>query len=284
MDEKNEKIVEDVEINVAEEVENVEEIKEETKQEKFESILEKINKISEAIQLHADVKMAVEDSEVEETYLRYVENTLEDKFFSDAKFNDDISAKILLEIVCPELAKIENFDIEKLVIQDIGSHFEEQENYIDKICTYENSFICLFGINENSPEKVIKYESRKFTRTDMIEAVKAQYADGEKVDLYQYDEYYIGIQEDKLKVFSERKITALVAVQETVFDKIKSKLLNIFNINIFSKKKYLPNINLVYETNPNRIEELKNTSKVDAKNRMKILLRKEREVTRNTAI
>lgn len=283
MDEKNEKIVEDVEINVAEEVENIEEVKEETKKDKFESILEKINKISEAIELHADVKKAVASNEVEDTYLRYVENTLEDKFFSDAKFND-ISAPILLEIVCPDLAKIENFDIQKLVIQDIGSHFEEQENYIDKICTYENTFICLFGVNENNPEKVIKYESRKFTRTDMIEAVKAQYADGEKVDLYQYDEYYIGIQEDKLKVFSERKITALVAVQETVFDKIKSKLLNIFNINIFSKKKYLPNINLVYETNPNRIEEFKNTSKVDAKNRMKNLLRKEREVTRNTAI
>lgn len=277
MDEKDEKIVENVELNA------VEEIKEETKKDQFENILEKINKVSEAIKLHTDVKKAVEDNEVDDAYLRYVENTLEDKFFNDAKFND-ISSKVLLEIVCPDLAKIENFDIEKLSIQDIGSHFEEQENYIDKICTYENSFICLFGVNENNPENVIKYESRKFTRTDMIEAVKAQYADREKVDLYQYDEYYVGIQENKLKVFSERKITALVAVQETVFDKIKSKLLNIFNINIFSKKKYLPNINLVYETNPNRIEEFKNTSKVEAKNRMRILLRKEREVTRNTAV
>ena len=47
----------------------------------------------------------------------------------------------------------------------------------------------------------------------MIEAVKAQYSEGEKVELYQYDEYYIAVQEDKLKVFSERKVTSLVAVQ-----------------------------------------------------------------------
>jgi len=274
MDERNKKIVEDVELNI------VEEAKQETKKDKFESILEKIRKMSEVVELHSDVKKAVESNEVEDTYLKYIENALEDKFFDDAKFAD-IRSKVLLEIVCPDLVKIENFNIEKLSIQDVGSHFEEQENYIDKICTYENDFICLFGVNETNPEKVIKYESRKFTRTDMIEAVKAQYKEGEKVDLYQYDEYYVAIQEDKLKVFSERKVTSLVAVEETIFDKIKSKLSSIFNI---KKKRYLPNINLVYETNPNRIDSFKNTSKVDAKNRMKILLNKEREVTRNTTI
>jgi len=274
MDERNKKIVEDVELNIEEKT------KKETKKDKFESILEKIRKMSEVVELHSDVKKAVESNEVEDTYLKYIENALEDKFFDDAKFAD-IRSKVLLEIVCPDLVKIENFNIEKLSIQDVGSHFEEQENYIDKICTYENDFICLFGVNETNPEKVIKYESRKFTRTDMIEAVKAQYKEGEKVDLYQYDEYYVAIQEDKLKVFSERKVTSLVAVEETIFDKIKSKLSSIFNI---KKKRYLPNINLVYETNPNRIDSFKNTSKVDAKNRMKILLNKEREVTRNTTI
>ena len=286
MDERNDIIVEDVELNEVEKIEEQEvskqeDVKEETKKDQFDTILEKIKKMSEAVELHSDVKKAVESNEVEDTYLRYIENALEDKFFCDAKF-DNIRSKVLLEIVCPELVKIENFDIEKLDIQEIGSHFEEQENFIDKICTYENTFICLFGVNENNPEKVIKYESRKFTRADMIEVVKAQYSETEKVDLYQYDEYYVAIQENKLKVFSERKITSLIAVEESIFDKIKSKLSKLFNINIFAKKKYLPNINLVYETNPNRIEEFKTTSKVDAKNRMKILLNKEREVTRNT--
>lgn len=288
MDERNDIIVEDVELKEVDKIEEQEvnkqeDVKEETKKDQFDTILEKIKKMSEALELHSDVKKAVESNEVEDTYLRYIENALEDKFFCDAKFNN-IRSKVLLEIVCPNLVKIENFDIEKLDIQEVGSHFEEQENYIDKICTYENTFICLFGVNENNPEKVIKYEARKFTRADMIEAVKAQYSEDEKVDLYQYDEYYIGVQEDKIKVFTERKITSLIAVEESIFDKIKSKLSKLFNFNIFTKKKYLPNINLVYETNPNRIEGFKTTSKVDAKNRMKILLNKEREVTRNTTI
>lgn len=272
MDKRNQSLEKEVELK-----------EEETKKDQFDSILEKIKKMSEAIELHTDVKKAVESKQVEDSYLKYIENALEDKLFCDAKF-DKIRSKVLLEVVCPELVNIEKLDIEKLDIEDIGSHYEEQENYIDKICTYENKFICLFGVNESNPEKVIKYKSRKFTRVDMIEAVKLQYTEGEKLDIYQYDEYYVVVQNDKVKVFSERKITSLVAVEETVFDKIKTKLMNLFSINIFSKKKYLPNISLVYETNPNRIEGFENKSKIDAKNRMRILLKKEREITRNTTI
>ena len=75
-------------------------------------------------------------------------------------------------------------------------------------------------------------------------------------------------------------MTALLNIEENVFYKIKSKLSN-----MFTKKKCLPNIELVYDTNPNRFKDFNyNTSKIDAKNRMKALLTKEREVTRNTNI
>lgn len=49
--------------------------------EQFEEILEKIKKMSEAIELHDNVKRAVEKEEVDYNYLRYVENSLEEKLF-----------------------------------------------------------------------------------------------------------------------------------------------------------------------------------------------------------
>lgn len=276
MNEESIKETKDVKLNNQEE-------EKKARKEEFDSILEKIKKMSEAIQLHTNVKDAVSKEEVDNNYLKYIENSLEDKLFNDAKF-DKIKSKVLLEVVCPDLVNIENFEIEKLEIEDIGSHFEELENYIDKICTYDNKFVCLFGINENNPEKVIKYEPRKFSRLDMIEAICAMLEEGKTAQMEQYDEYYVVTNETGLKVFSERKIVSLVKVEETVFDKIKSKLSSLFTINMFNKKKCLPNIKLVYDTNQNRFENFEHTSKIDAKSRMKALLRKEREVTRNTSI
>ena len=71
-------------------------------------------------------------------------------------------------------------------------------------------------------------------------------------------------------------------IEETIFDKIKNKLVGIFNKKVFAKKKYLPNIELIYDTNPNRFKTFEHKSKIDAKLRMKALLNKEREITRNT--
>lgn len=254
-----------------------------TKKEEFDDILEKIKKMSDAIELHSDVKKAVSKKEVDTNYLKYIENSLEDKFFYDAKF-DKIKSKILLEVVCPDLIDIEKFDIDKLEITDIGSHFEEQENFIDKICIYDNKFICLFGIDETNQEKVIKYQPRKFSRLDMVEAICEKLEEGKTVQMVQYDEYYVVTDEQGVKVFSERKIVSLMKIEETIFDKIKSKLSLLFTIR-FTKKKFLPNIELIYDTNPNRLKDFKpNSSKIDAKNRMKLLLEQERKVTRNTSI
>lgn len=271
MNEEKKIIVEDVKLNKVEKA----------REEEFDSILEKIRKMSDAIELHTNVKEAVLKEEVDNNYLKYIENSLEDKLFNDAKF-DKMKSKVLLEVVCPDLVNIENFAIEKLEIVDIGSHFEEQENYIDKICTYDGKFISLFGINETNPEKVLKYEPRKFSRTDMIEAICEKLEEGKTVQMEQYDEYFVVTDEDSLKVFSERKITALLKVEETIFDKMKNKLISLFHMNLFTKKKYLPNIELIYDSNPNRFKDFKHTSKIEAKNRMKVLLTKEREVTRNT--
>ncbi|MFR0823426.1 MAG: hypothetical protein ACLU84_02620 [Clostridia bacterium] len=284
MDENERNIVEDVELN---KIEEVVEIQEQTLElsvkEQIEQELEKVKKPSEAMALYKKVKQALEQANIDENYYKYVENTLEDKIFCDAKFNI-LRASVLLEVVCPALGNIEDFHLENLAIETIGSHFEEQENYIDKICTYGHEFICLFGISEIHPDKVLAYQERKFTRQDMIEAVRAQYEEGKKIQLHQYDEYYIGIEEDRLKVFSERKITSLMKVEETPFDKIKSRIANFLNKNPFAKKKYLPAISLVYDTNPNRLKDFEHQSKFDARSRMKVLLNREREVTRNTSV
>ena len=247
-----------------------------TIKEQFEEILEKIKKMSEALELHDDVKNAVTNEEVDYNYLRYIENSLEDKLFKNLNI-EGIMPKVLLEVIVPDLANIENFDEEKLQIENIGSHFEEQENYIDKICTYDNKLINVFGISEMHPDRVIKYEQRKFSRADMIEAIQAKYKEGQKVNLYQYDEYYVADEEDRVRVFSERKITALVKIEETIFDKLKAKLSN-----IFAKKKTYPDLKMVFDSNPNRLSNFEHKSKLDAKNRMKILLNKERELTRET--
>ena len=201
-------------------------------------------------------------------------------YLHNSKF-DKINSKVLLEVICPELTNIDNFSVDKLDIIDIGSHYEDQENYIDKICTYNNQFICLFGVSETNQEKVIKYEPRKFSRTDIIQAICNKLEEGRTVTMEQYDEYYVVIDGDSLKVFSERKVTALAKVEETIFDKIKSKFSSIFAKSPFNRNKFLPNIDLIYDNNPNRFKNLKVTSKVDAKNRMKTLLTKEREITRS---
>lgn len=273
MNEEKDTKTKDVELN------NEESIKMARKEE-FDNILSKIKKMSDAVELHENVKKAVSEDKVDNNYLKYIENSLEDKLFCDAKF-DKIRSKILLEVVCPDLVKFENFEIEKLEITTIGSHFEELDNYIDKICTYDNKFVCLFGVNENNPENVIKYEPRKFSRQDMVEAICSKLEDGNVAKMEQYDEYYVVTDNNGLKVFSERKIVALMKIEETVFDKIKGKISSLFS-NMFSKKKCMPNIKLVYDTNPNRFENFEHTSKVDAKSRMKVLLQKEREITRNT--
>lgn len=267
---------------ITEDVETVKyEEEKKRRKEEFDNILDKIKKMSDAIEFHANVKKAVSNDEVDNNYLNYIENSLEDKLFNDIKF-DKINPKILLEVVCPELASIDNFDVEKLEIVDIGSHFEEEENYIDKICTYNNQFICLFGVSQTDQSKVLKYEPRKFSRTDIVQAICNKLEEGRTVTMEQYDEYYVVIDGDSLKVFSERKITALAKVEETIFDKIKSKLASIFAKNPFSKNKFLPNIELIYDNNPNRLKNFKVSSKVDAKNRMKTLLTKERAITRST--
>ena len=251
----------------------VNEGKEVNLKDQFDEILTKIKQMSEAIELHDNVKEAVDKKEVDYNYLRYVEKALEEKLFDNANFKE-IMPKVLLEIICPGLVGIESFESSKLQIENIGSHFEEQENYIDKICLYDNKLICVFGISEMHPNKVLKYEQRKFSRTDMLNVIKQYYKEGQKVSLYQYDEYYICIEEDNsLKVFSERKVTALAKVQETIFDKIKEKLSK-----LFTKKKKGPELNIVFDSSKNRLVEFNQTSKFDAKNRMKLLLNREREI------
>ena len=245
----------------------------------YDDILNKISSIREAIELHNKVKNSVLNGEVDNNYLNYIENSLEDKLFDDVKF-DKLNSKVLLEVICPCLITIEAFDVQMLDIEDIGNHYEEDENYIDKICTYNGKFICLFGVNERKPEIVIKYEPRKFSRTDMVQAICKKLKDGEKVTLEQYDEYYVVTNEDSLKVFSERKMVSLVKLEETVFDKMKNKLWSLFNKSLFSRKTYLPNIELIYDNNLNRFKDFKNNSKTEAKSRMKKLLIREREVTR----
>lgn len=274
MDETNTKEIENVELNSCEESKV-------SKKDEFEVILERIKKMSEAVELHSSVIKAVSEKQVDVNYLKYVENSLEDKFFCNAKFNN-IIPKVLLEVICPELSKYENIDLNKLEIVDIGSHFEQQENFIDKICLYDNKLINIFSISETNIDKAIKLEQKKFTRVDIINAIKEQYGNGERVELYQFNDYFICIEENRIKIFEEKKVTALLKIEETIFDKMKSKLTKFFTKNIFSKKVCVPNIELIYDTNPNRYKDFKNTSKFDAKARMKVLLYKEREVTRST--
>ncbi len=272
----------DIKVNIASENgENntKKEQKEMSKKDEFASILEKIQRMDEAIELHNNVKKALSNKEVDKNYLKYIENSIEDKIFCDAKF-DKISPKVLIEIVCPKLRKIKNFDISKLEIEDVGNHFEGNDNYIDKICVYDGKLICMFGVQVSNIENVIKYRNRKFVREDILEAVKAKVEPGKTVEMSQYDEYFVIQDENSVKVYSEKKEIALAEIKENAFDKIKSRLTNLFSKINNRKKEIYPIIELVYDSNPNRFKDIEMHSKVDAKNRMKVLLNKERAVTR----
>lgn len=251
----------------------------------FEERLSKLKNIQEAIELDDDVKEAVKKQEVDENYIKYIRNSIEDKLFCNINF-DKISTKVLIEKLCPEIIKrlqdMQNINLDQLNIENVGEHFENQIHYLDKICVYGNSFVCLFGINDQNLDDAIVYEKRKFSREDRIEAVQSKYEIGKKIELEQYDEYYLGIEPDRIKVFSERKMLALAPIEETPFDKIKNRLSKIFNLNMFThKKKILPHLDLVYDTNPNRWKNFESNSKTDAKIRMKFLLAKEREQVKN---
>lgn len=67
-------------------VEQKVELEKKNTKEQFDEILEKIKKMSEAIELHDDVKKAVEKEEVDYNYLRYIENSLEEKLFRQCKY------------------------------------------------------------------------------------------------------------------------------------------------------------------------------------------------------
>lgn len=253
-----------------------------SKKDEFDIALDGVKNLTEVVELYESIKSSVGTDGIDTNYLKYVENTIEDKFFSGASY-EGISSKVLIEVICPSIVGIEDFNIEKLDIQTVGNHFEELDNYIDKICVYDGKFISMFGVKEVNADDFIKYEQRKFTRTDMIEAISAQYPENKKIDMCQYDEYYVCTEADRMKVYTERKIVALAKLEDTVFDKIKQKLTSLFS-NPFTKKKYLPNLTLVYDTNPNRIKDIEVSSKVNAKSRMKTLLSKERKITRDAAI
>ncbi len=252
----------------------------------FEERLAKLKNVKEALTLEEEVNKAIQAKQIDENYIQYIRNSIENQFFCDVKF-DKISTKFFIEQICPMIMNLlkdneENIDIQHLTIDDVGEHFEGQVHYLDKICIYQNHLVCLFGVKDTNRDEAVIYERRKFSREDRIEAVKAKYEEGKEVELEQYDEYYLGIEPDRIKVFSERKMMALAPIQETPFDKIKNKLTKIFSNNLFNhKKRVLPHLELVYDTNPNRWKNFENHSKTDAKLRMKFLLAREREQTRN---
>lgn len=250
-----------------------------SKRDEFALILEKIQRMDEAIELHNNVKKAVSNKEVDTSYLKYIENSIEDRIFCDAKF-DKISPKVLIEIVCPKLKKLKKFDISKLEIEDVGNHYEDNNNYIDKICVYDGKLICMFGVQVSNIENVIKYRNRKFVREDILEAVKSKVEPGKTVEMSQYDEYYVIQDENSVKVYSEKKEISLAEIKENAFDKIKSRLTTLFSKLNNKKKEVYPIIELVYDSNPNRLKDIESHSKVDAKNRMKVLLNNERAATR----
>lgn len=270
----------DINVNIVNENSKLGNIQDEmSKKDEFASILEKIQRMDEAIELHNNVKKALSNKEVDGNYLKYIENSIEDKIFCDAKF-DKISPKVLIEIVCPKLKKIKNFDISRLEIEDIGNHYEENDNYIDKICIYDGKLVCMFGVQVANIENFIKYRNRKFVREDILEAITAKVELGKTVEMGQYEDYYVVQDENSVKVYTEKKEIALAEIKENAFDKIKSKLTNLFSKINYKKKEVYPILELVYDSNPNRFKDTEAHSKVDAKNRMKILLNKERAFTR----
>lgn len=251
---------------------------------KIDNKLNRIKNMNDVANIYIQAKSLYKENVIDESFFKYVINTLEDKVFDDVSY-DKMNAQMLLENVCIPLKNVSNFRIENLKIDTIGRHLNDNILYEDKIITYNNVFVNIVNIDERNKLSFVRMRPMKFVRKEIAEALKERYENGEEVQVSQYNTYLVVQASRHLKIYVKKQTKALATIHESFFDKIKAKIAMFLEKNPITKKKYLPELQLIYDSNPSRIHELraKNKSKNYAKNRMKVLLESERKITRSVS-
>ena len=252
---------------------------------KIDNKLNHIRNMNDDANIYIQAKSLYKENVIDASFFKYVINTLEDKVFDDVSY-DKMNAQMLLENVCIPLKNVSNFKIEYLKIDTIGKHLnDENVLYEDKIITYNNVFVNIVSIEERNKFSFVRMRPMKFVRKEIVEALKEKYENGEEVQVSQYNTYLVVQARKHLKIYVKKQTKALATIHESIFDKIKAKIAMFLEKNPITKKKYLPELQLIYDSNPSRIHEIKtkNKSKNYAKNRMKVLLESERKITRSVS-
>ncbi|MDO5557021.1 MAG: hypothetical protein Q4G05_02080 [Clostridia bacterium] len=246
----------------------------------LEQNLEEVNNYSELIKLYREANLCLKKKKLINQDIIYIEQQIRNKFFNSEVF-DKYSTKVILKQIVAYVKDIEDFDESKLSLIEVGETVEETRTLQDVACLYEEKFVSLFGILKDDYNLSKKYNLKKYMKPNFFEVVKSKSNKGE-CKIEQYGDYFILKESDRLCIYKEKPITALVNVEQTAFDKMKLKLMSFFDKNIFTRNKFLPNMMEVYNTNKLKQFDLdaSTTSKSKAKNRMKNVLIGDRIRTR----
>lgn len=245
----------------------------------FEQKLEEIKDYKEVVKLYRDLNFKYKKKKISDQDLQYIEQQIREKFFCDEKFSK-YSTKVILKQVAAYVKEIEDFDEKNLNLIELGESMDDEKVMQDILCMYKEKFISIFGIEKDNFLSSKRYDMKKYMQPNFFEAIKAK-SNKDSAKVQQYGKYFVLMEEEKLSIYKEKVVTALVSLEQTAFDKMKFKLMNFFNKNIFAKNKYLPMVEEVFNSNKlrNYVEEGK-SSKVKAKNRMKNVLLGDRIRTR----
>lgn len=284
---------EEVKNNISEEVvenlqPNNEIIENKTFEEKFDEKIDSLKRdsnIDRIEYLYYALESACKNDEISKQYFKYATQYITDNY-CDKMQGMQLTLKVILEKVVKDVKNsgVENIDLSKINVLNIGSHIKSDKIIQDVICIYDGKFISIFGIYVDDESQVEEFEKQTYILPNMMNSIKRYIEDGVKADIEKYEDYYIVKNDEengyRIQIYKEKNETALMTIEENKFEKIKAKLFNFFGI---GKKKFLTNMEKLYDTDASILEDILQTRKTkeNAKNRMKVLLEAERKIRKS---
>ena len=247
---------------------------------RLDNMLQSAQKLSDYSTVYNYALKTFSENIIDLNFMKYVENTIEDKLYTESEF-DRINTLMLLEIACNEIKDVEDFSSRKMRIENVKKYGSTR----DVIVLYDDKVVGMYSLEGGRNGDYEKINPMKFVKKEYIDGIKQKYTKDKDAKVNQYSDYFVITEEKHIKVFVPKQDeTSLAKVEETVIDKIRNRIAKFIDNNVLTKRKYLPELVLAYDSNPNRIKTIKTAkSKSAAKDRMKVLLDSERELTRTPA-
>lgn len=233
--------------------------------------------------LYYELENSYKLKEIDNQYFKYATQYITDTYFSRMK-GCQLTLRVIVEKIFNDIQKSgENeINIEDVNVLGIGVHIKNNRMVQDTLCMYGGNVVSIFGIYEDDETQYESYEKQTYIQPNIMEAIRKYIDSSEKANIEKYEGYYfVKNQENyRVQIYKEKEETSLTKTGENGIDKIKSKLCKLFGISMFSKKKFLANMEKLYDTDADLYEDIlqNKKTKVNAKNRMKILLQAERKL------